>query len=220
MTRGKRALDVVASAVGLVALSPVLAALALLVFAGDGRTPFFRQERVGRRGQRFRIWKFRTMVQGDAPGPMVTAADDPRITPIGRVFRRLKLDELPQLINVLRGEMSLVGPRPEVPRYVARYSPAELPLLECVPGLTDPAALLFRGEEAMLAGSADPEQLYVERIMPAKARVSIEYAGRATLMSDVRVILSTLTTLGRHERRASSPLARAVEDGQTCPGAR
>lgn len=221
MTPAKRAFDVAASAAGVVVLAPVFLLVGLLVVTGDRGSPFFRQERVGRRGVPFRIWKFRTMAQRKGQGgPEVTAADDARITSVGRLLRRLKVDELPQLFNVLRGEMSIVGPRPEVPRFVEQYSPAERALLEFVPGLTDPASLLYHGEEAMLAGAADPERLYVERIMPAKARLSIDYARQATVRSDLRIILATLAMLCRPASRNASPASSPVAADRPFTGVR
>lgn len=195
MIAAKRALDVVVAGVGLLVAAPVLAIVALLVKAGDGGPIFFRQVRVGRHGVPFRIWKFRTMVPEAAEGRQVTAAGDLRVTPIGARLRRLKLDELPQLLNVLTGDMSLVGPRPEVPHFVARYTPEQRKLLDFLPGLTDPATLRFRREEQLLAGAADPDRVYAERIMPEKGRISLEYARRATLRSDLGVVARTLRLL-------------------------
>ncbi len=206
MRPAKRALDVVGAAVALVATAPVMAGIALLVRASDGGPVFFRQVRIGRRGVPFRIWKFRTMTAGEERGgPAVTAADDRRITPLGARLRRLKLDELPQLLNILAGEMSFVGPRPEVPRFVAAYTTAERELLEYTPGLSDPASLEYRSESELLAGADDPERLYLERIMRDKARLSLEYARRATLWSDLGVLAGTLRAIVRH--RATDDVA-------------
>jgi len=214
MTRAKRLLDVAASAAGLLALSPLLLAVAVLV-RRDGGPAFFRQERVGRDGRPFRMWKFRTMVpNAERLGPQLTAAGDPRITPIGRWLRRTKLDELPQLANVLVGEMSLVGPRPEVARYVARYTPEQRAVLALVPGITDPASLHYRGEERLLAAAADPERLYVEQVMPDKIRRNLEYARTATVLGDVAVVLRTLglvagTSAAAPDAAAGRPRASA-----------
>lgn len=198
MTAGKRLLDVTASAAGLVVLAPLFAAIAGAIKL-DGPGPvFFRQQRVGLGGAPFRIWKFRTMVaDAEWVGGALTVGADPRITPVGRVLRRLKLDELPQLLNVLAGEMSLVGPRPEVARYVARYTEAERRVLQLVPGVTDPASLEYRDEAAILAARPDPEKAYVEEIAPHKIRLNLEYAERATRRSDLGVILRTIAHLGR-----------------------
>lgn len=212
MTRGKRALDVVASAAGLVALLPLLAALALAVRA-DGGPAFFRQERIGRDGRPFRLWKFRTMVPDAARlGPPLTSAHDPRVTAVGRWLRRARLDELPQLLNVLAGEMSLVGPRPEVPRYVARYTAEQRAVLALVPGITDPASIAYRDEARLLAAADDPERLYVERIVPDKIRRNLAYAREASVARDVGVLLATLAALLR-PGAAPSPLAGASAAG-------
>jgi lipopolysaccharide/colanic/teichoic acid biosynthesis glycosyltransferase len=158
---------------------------------------FFRQQRVGRGGQLFRIHKFRTM-QVDAPqrGPAVTVGRDLRITRIGHGLRNYRIDELPQLIDVLLGDMSLVGPRPEVPRFVAHY-PAGLreQVLAVRPGITDPASLEHIDEATLLADAADPEREYIERILPHKLSVQAEYAARATLLSDIAVLLRTVRLL-------------------------
>jgi lipopolysaccharide/colanic/teichoic acid biosynthesis glycosyltransferase len=191
-------LDVTASLAGLVLLSPVLAAIAAAIKLDTPGTVFYRQERVGRGGVPFRIWKFRTMVAGAASlGSALTVGDDSRITEVGRLLRRFKLDELPQLANVLTGEMSLVGPRPEVPRYVARYTEAQRQVLDLVPGITDPASIAYRDEAALLAQRADPEAAYVQEIMPDKIRLNLEYAGRASVRSDVGLIWRTIRHLGR-----------------------
>lgn len=196
MTPAKRGFDVVCAALGLVALSPLFAVLAACIKLGDGGPVFFRQQRTGYRGRPFRIWKFRTMVpDAERRGALLTADRDPRITRVGHWLRRTKMDELPQLLNVLAGEMSLVGPRPEVARYVALYTPAQRGVIDIVPGITDPASLAYRDEGRLLAGAPDPERAYVDRIMPDKIRLNLEYAGRATLWTDVAVILNTVRHL-------------------------
>lgn len=193
----KRTFDVVASAIGLVVLSPVLLTLALLVKLSSPGPVFYRAVRVGRFGVPFRLFKFRSMVvNADQIGPAVTGAGDPRVTPVGRFLRRTKLDELPQLINVLRGEMSLVGPRPEDPRYVAIYTDEQRKILNVRPGITSLASVRYRNEEAVLAG-ADWEQHYIEHVLPDKLAVDLEYARSATLWTDVRVIFGTLRSLLR-----------------------
>ncbi len=193
MRLSKRLFDLLASAVGLLLLVPLFALIALLIKLDDGGPVFFRQERVGYRGRPFLMWKFRTMFPGaEKSGGQLTFAGDKRITRAGQFLRRGKLDELPQLINVLRGEMSLVGPRPEVARYVACYSEEQRLVLEQVPGITDPASLKYRHENELLAGSPDPEKLYLDEIMPDKIRRNLEYATRATLVSDIVIILRTL----------------------------
>ncbi len=193
----KRLFDLSVSCVGLLLLSPLLLAIALIVKLDSPGPVFFRQERVGRHGVPFRIHKFRTMV-ADAParGPLLTVGDDARITRSGRWLRRTHLDELPQLIDVLVGDMSLVGPRPEVPRYVARY-PAALRerALSVRPGLTDPSSLLYLDEGDLLARAADPEREYVEVILPRKLQCAADYAARASLRSDIGVLWRTLRLL-------------------------
>jgi lipopolysaccharide/colanic/teichoic acid biosynthesis glycosyltransferase len=193
LRRAKRAFDVVCAGLGVVALAPALALIAALVALDDPGPVFFRQVRVGRGGRTFRMWKFRTMrVDAESLGPQLTVGDDPRITRFGRVLRKLKFDEIPQLLNVLAGDMSLVGPRPEVPRYVGLYTPEQRRVLDLLPGITDPASIRYRDESAVLAKAADPERAYVEEIMPEKIRLNLDYAGRASLASDAAVILRTV----------------------------
>lgn len=193
MRAGKRAMDIFGAATGLVLVSPLLGLIALVILLSAGRPVFFRQVRVGQGGSTFRMWKFRTMVAGADRGPQLTVEGDDRIFAAGHVLRRWKLDELPQLLNVLVGDMTLVGPRPEVPRYVDRYTPRDRAVLDLVPGVTDPASVLYRNEGSILAASADPERLYVQTIMPEKIAINLAYAARATLWTDMTVILSTLT---------------------------
>ncbi|WP_343633350.1 sugar transferase [Roseateles sp.] len=190
----KRLFDILCSGLGLLLLSPLLLAVAAWIKL-DSRGPvMFRQERVGRHGRPFRIHKFRTM-RVDAPklGPQITIGDDARITRSGRWLRASKVDELPQLWDVLRGAMSLVGPRPEVPRYVALYPAALRELVLSVrPGITDPASLSFRNESELLAKAADPEREYVEVVMPMKLNLAADYVRNASLLGDIRLILATL----------------------------
>lgn len=189
----KRTLDVGAAALGLVLLGPLFLVIALAIAIEDGGPVFFRQQRVGRGGELFRVWKFRTMrVDAERTGGQLTVGHDPRITRVGRWLRGGKLDELPQLVNVLRGEMSFVGPRPEVPRYVALYSPEQRAVLDELPGITDPASLRYYDESVVLAKATDPEGLYVSQVMPEKIRLNLEYAARATPMTDLFIVLSTL----------------------------
>jgi lipopolysaccharide/colanic/teichoic acid biosynthesis glycosyltransferase len=197
MTRAKRVMDVCGSVAGIVVLAPLFVlvgiAIALDGRNGGGGSVFFAQERVGLRGTTFRMWKFRTMVaDAERRGAQLTVGADPRITRVGRWLRRLKLDELPQLLNVLRGEMSLVGPRPEVSRFVALYDDAQRAVLELVPGITDPASIRYRDEAAELARAADPERCYIDEIMPEKIRLNLEYATNATPWTDLLVVLSTI----------------------------
>jgi lipopolysaccharide/colanic/teichoic acid biosynthesis glycosyltransferase len=189
---------VAASAAGLVLLAPVFAVAAVAVRLDTPGPVFFRQERVGRSGARFRMWKFRTMVaDAERLGGALTVGEDARITDVGRRLRRYKLDELPQLLNVLAGEMSLVGPRPEVARYVDRYTEVQRRVLDLVPGITDPASIEYRDEARILAERPDPESAYLNEIMPEKIRLNLDYAGRATMRSDLALILRTIAHLGR-----------------------
>lgn len=194
MSMAKRLFDILCAGIGLLLLSPLLAVVAVWVKLDSPGPVMFRQERVGRFGRTFRIHKFRTM-RVDAPklGPQITVGDDARITRSGRWLRASKVDELPQLWDVLRGAMSLVGPRPEVPRYVAMY-PAELRevVLSVRPGITDPASLSFRNESELLARAEDPEREYVEVVMPMKLRLAADYVRNASLGGDIRLILATL----------------------------
>jgi lipopolysaccharide/colanic/teichoic acid biosynthesis glycosyltransferase len=193
----KRLFDLLVAAVALVILSPVLLLVAVRIKLDSPGPVFFRQDRVGRQGRLFRIHKFRTMVV-DAParGPALTADRDPRITRCGDWLRRTRLDELPQLIDVLAGHMSLVGPRPEVPRYVSLYPSAlRERALSVRPGITDPSSLDFLDEGQLLAAAADPEREYIEHILPRKLSAAVDYAARATLWTDVRVIVRTLRLL-------------------------
>lgn len=191
----KRALDIAAAAAGLAATAPLLGAIAIVVRRTSPGPALFRQTRVGRDGKPFEMLKFRTM-RVAAPGevgPQVTAGGDPRITAVGRVLRKTKLDELPELLNVLRGDMSLVGPRPEVPKYVAHYSQEDKASVHSVrPGLTDPATVRFRSEEEILARADDPERAYVEDVLPTKVRMYKDYLEGASLLGDLRILVETL----------------------------
>ena len=192
----KRAFDVLASALGLALLwLPGLVVAALIRWDSPGPV-FFRQERVGRFGRPFRIHKFRTMRVDAEQAGQLTVGADARITRIGAFLRAHRLDELPQLIDVFLGDMSLVGPRPEVPRYVAHY-PAALRdvVLSVRPGITDPASLRFRNESEQLAAAADPEREYIEVILPAKLACAADYAQHASFVTDVGVLLRTLKVL-------------------------
>jgi lipopolysaccharide/colanic/teichoic acid biosynthesis glycosyltransferase len=194
MTRAMRVRDMCAAALGLLVAWPALLAIAAAIRIDDGGPVLFRQERVGHRGRPFRIWKFRTMVVGaDRMGQPLTVGADRRVTRVGRWLRRYKLDELPQLVNVLRGEMRLVGPRPEVPCYVALYSPTERRVLDLVPGITDPASIRYaRESDELPAAAVDAERAYVTRIMPDKIRLNLDYAARATAWSDLSIVFSTV----------------------------
>jgi lipopolysaccharide/colanic/teichoic acid biosynthesis glycosyltransferase len=193
----KRCFDVTAAAAGLLAAGPLLAATALAVKLSSPGPILFRQERVGRQGRMFGLLKFRSMRVGMA-GPQVTAGTDRRVTRVGRVLRRTKLDELPQLLNVLRGELSFVGPRPEVPRYVALYPEADRIFLQRVrPGITDPTTIRFRNEEEILARSTDPERTYIDEVLPTKVRMYREYLEQASFLKDIQVLGATLRVIAR-----------------------
>jgi len=196
---GKRLFDIAVALGGLLVFGLPMIAIALWIRLDSAGPVFFRQARVGRHGRLFRIHKFRTMVaDAAARGPAVTVGADPRITRAGGWLRRSKLDELPQLFDVLAGDMSIVGPRPEVPQYVALYPPAlRERVLSVRPGITDPVSLRHADEGAMLARAADPEREYREVVLPAKLQEAAAYAARATLWSDLGVIGRTLALLLR-----------------------
>lgn len=191
----KRLLDLSVSLTGLILLSPLFALIAIAIKLDSPGPVFFGGRRVGRDGSLFDIHKFRTMVVGAArKGPGITAAGDPRITRVGAVLRRTKLDELPQLINVARGEMSVVGPRPEDPRYVALYTPEQRRVLSVRPGITSPASLRFRHEEELLQGE-DWERVYREEVLPAKLQVELDYLEHRSMWSDLGIIAQTVAAV-------------------------
>ncbi|HAX41538.1 MAG TPA: sugar transferase [Solibacterales bacterium] len=189
----RRAVDIVFSLTGLLVLLPALLAFALLIRLVDGPPVLFSQLRVGTGGRLFRLWKFRTMrVVADDLSPRVTAEGDSRVTRLGGFLRRYKIDEFPQLWNVILGQMSLVGPRPEVPEYVEPEDPVWAELLRSGPGLTDFATLVYRHEESVLAMAADPERAYVESVLPHKLRLDREYLRQQTPWTDLKLIILTL----------------------------
>lgn len=201
----KRGFDAAVALLGLVLLAPLLLAVALLVKLTSRGPVLFRQERVGRGFRPFSIYKFRSMVVG-APeqGGPITVGNDPRITRVGRFLRKTHLDELPQLLNVLKGDMSLVGPRPEVPRYVEMFHDDYEEILRVRPGITDLASIVFRDEPAILGAAADPEREYVERILPEKIRLAKQYIARRSLGFDIRLILTTIWRVAADRLRFSS----------------
>ncbi|MFO1337504.1 MAG: sugar transferase [Burkholderiaceae bacterium] len=204
----KRLFDVLVSLLGLALLALPGLVVALFIKLDSPGPVFFRQERVGRFGRPFRIHKFRTMrVDAERLGGLLTVGADARVTRLGRWLRRTKVDELPQLIDVLYGKMSLVGPRPEVPRYVALY-PADLReiVLAVRPGITDPASVRLANESALLAAAADPEREYVEVILPEKLREAAAYVQQATLASDLRLLGRTVRLLMSHQPPADQPI--------------
>lgn len=189
----KRSFDVFGSALGILLFLPVGIVVALLIKLSDGGPVFFSQTRVGQFGRPFRIWKFRSMVvNAEQKGVAVTSGTDRRITTIGRFLRRTKLDEVPQLWNVLIGEMSFVGPRPEVPRYVEHYTEQQRRVLDLRPGITDIASVAFRNEEEILRGTRDVETFYLRHCMPAKIEMNLAYARKASFVRDLWVLLQTL----------------------------
>ncbi len=194
----KRLVDLVGSAAGLSLFSPVLLVIAAAVALSSPGPFIFKQERLGRDGRPFVMYKFRTMrLSRDGSGSQVTAAGDSRVTVLGRFLRRYKLDEFPQLLNVLKGDMSLVGPRPEVERY-ARWYPAEYTrILSVRPGITDFASLAFRNEEQVLARSSEPERTYVAEILPAKIKLYLQYLEQRSLKTDFVILMRTVGSVLR-----------------------
>jgi lipopolysaccharide/colanic/teichoic acid biosynthesis glycosyltransferase len=196
----KRLLDISLSLVALIVLLPILPILALAIIVSDGFPIFFRQKRVGRGGREFVIYKFRTMyIRKHSSDSLITVRADVRIFPAGRYLRKFKIDELPQLFNVLIGNMSFVGPRPEVPFYVAKYTREQRKVLELQPGMTDVATLEFMNEEGMLAGSDDPNRFYLEYCLPRKIALNLEYAKNASFVSDIVVVFKTLFSILGHK---------------------
>ncbi|KAA1425342.1 sugar transferase [Mumia zhuanghuii] len=193
----RRLVEAVMALALLAALAPLLILIGVIVRIESGRPVIFRQVRVGRDGREFEILKFRTMrPEGGTAEGAVTVAGDPRITVVGGVLRRTKLDELPQLVNVLRGDMAFVGPRPELPRYVALW-PDELrwEILSVAPGITDPASIAFRDEPALLAQQREPERYYREIVLPQKATMYAEYVRGRCLRTDLRIVARTVEAL-------------------------
>jgi lipopolysaccharide/colanic/teichoic acid biosynthesis glycosyltransferase len=204
MGKGKRLFDLVTASGALVLFSPLFAAIAAAIKLDDGGPVFFRQVRVGRQGGHFRIWKFRTMVaDAERRGRQLTTSVDPRVTRVGRWLRRSKLDEIPQFINVVTGDMSLVGPRPEVPRYVELSDPDALRILELVPGIFHAAWLEFPNEADLLARADDPECYYLRKLLPEKYRINLEYAATTNVLRDIGLILRTLCAIPGADRPTS-----------------
>ena len=208
----QRLFDVVCSAAGLVFLVPVFAGLALAILCDDGGPVFFTQVRVGRNGRPFRIWKFRTMRAGSR-GSAITASGDARVTRAGAVLRRFKLDELPQLFNVLKGDMSLVGPRPEVPEHVQLEAPVWQAVLQVRPGITDLASLLYRDEEKILGASQDPNTFYRESVLPQKLLLNLAYLRSRSFRQDLRLILMTIRYSSLPGRFDADAVRKAFETG-------
>jgi lipopolysaccharide/colanic/teichoic acid biosynthesis glycosyltransferase len=210
LSPGKRSMDLLASTAGLIFAFPLIAAIGALIVLSSGRPMFFRQWRLGRDGQKFQLLKFRTMAATAITNELgVTRGGDTRITPVGRWLRKWKLDELPQLLNVIRGEMTLVGPRPDLEEFWVLASANDKAVLVLTPGITGAASLAFCDEEQLLA-AVPPGRLigfYVEELLPQKARLDLDYAGRATFGSDCDILLRTLF-LPLTRRRAPEVRAR------------
>lgn len=192
----KRLFDIVCAALGLLILSPVLLVCALLVGLTSPGGVLFRQERIGKDGVPFTIYKFRSMRKDNA-GLKISTSRDTRITPVGRVLRKTKLDELPQLWNVLKGDMSFVGPRPEVREYTDLYTPEQRQVLMVRPGITGLASIRYRNENELLTASSDPNRTYIEEVMPAKLALDLKYIPRACVSYDIKLIWETLVTVVR-----------------------
>jgi len=188
----KRAFDILLSLLGLILVAPILLIAGLLIKIDSKGPVFFKQERVGKDFRPFMIWKFRTMVHDQNNGPLITTRDDKRITRIGGYLRRYKIDELPQLVNVLKGDMSFVGPRPEVKKYVDLFESDFRKILTIRPGITDPASIRYSNEEAILSSSPDYEEVYITRILPDKLRLSLEYVKNHNIIKDILLILKTI----------------------------
>lgn len=192
----KRLFDIIFSFFGLLFLFPVLLIIAILIKIESKGPVFFRQVRVGKDNTDFKIFKFRTMYIGSDKKGLLTIGDrDPRVTKVGFILRKYKLDELPQLINVLVGEMSFVGPRPEVRKYVNMYSENELRVVSIKPGITDYASIIFRDETELLKQANDSEKFYIEEIMPKKLQLNLKYIKDASLFTDLKIIFKTISTI-------------------------
>ncbi|WP_243112511.1 MULTISPECIES: sugar transferase [Acutalibacteraceae] len=192
----KRAGDIMASLVILLVLSPILLLLALAVKLDSPGPVFYRQIRVGRYDRDFKIFKFRTMVQdADKIGPAVTTGGDERITRVGKLIRRCRLDEFSQLLNVLNGTMSLVGPRPEVRRYVEAYTPEGMATLLIRPGITAPSSIAFKDEDRLLVSSGDPDRIYIEQILPPKTELNLQYLRGISVAADMKIMVRTIAAV-------------------------
>lgn len=189
----KRIFDFICSTLGLIVLSPVLIAIVIKIKTGSDGPVFFKQIRVGEKNKEFKILKFRTMVvDAEKLGRQITVGNDSRITKIGAFLRKYKLDELPQLINVFKGDMSLVGPRPEVPRYVEMYNEEQRKVLDVRPGITDLASIRYRDENDLLGEAENPDDFYINTIMPDKLALNLEYINNNNVFLDIYIILKTI----------------------------
>lgn len=195
----KRSFDVISSGLGLLALSPLFAVVALWIKADSKGPVFYRQTRVGKGNRDFRLFKFRSMrPDSDKLGLITVGGRDPRVTRSGYYIRKYKLDELPQLINVFLGDMSLVGPRPEVRKYVDMYTREQMRVLDVRPGITSLASIRYRNENDVLAAADDPDRAYVEQVMPDKLAIDLEYVPKANLLTDIGIIFRTIFSIVRH----------------------
>ena len=190
-----RLFDILLAMILLMASLPLWIIIMVLILIFSPGNPFFRHTRVGRGGHEFKLIKFRTMIRSQPEDLCITVKGDRRVTGIGRILRKTKLDEVPQLLNILAGDMAFVGPRPEAPRFVADYTPEQRKILEYRPGLVDPATLKYRHEERILAEYPDPQKAYLEKVLPDKLKVSLDYQQKRGFRSDLMVILRTLTAL-------------------------
>ena len=189
----KRIFDITASGLGIIVLSPILIVIALIIKKESDGPVFFKQIRVGEKGRNFEILKYRTMVvDAEKMGRQITVGNDNRITKIGGFLRKYKLDDLPQLINVFKGDMSLVGPRPEVPRYVEMYNEEQRKVLDVKPGITDLASIRYRDENELLGTAEDPDDMYINTIMPDKLALNLEYINKSNVFFDIYIILKTI----------------------------
>ncbi len=194
----KRTFDLIASSLGLLLLSPLFLMLAIWIKIDSEGPVFYRQVRVGKGNRDFRLFKFRSMrVGSDRKGLITVGGRDPRVTRSGYYIRKYKLDELPQLINVFTGDMSLVGPRPEVRKYVDLYTPEQMHVLDVRPGITDPASIRYRNENELLEQAEDPDRYYIEVIMPDKLRLNLEYVAKHSFWSDIGLIFKTFEEIIR-----------------------
>lgn len=195
----KRLFDIIASGLGLIALSPLFAVLAIWIKIDSKGPVFYRQIRVGKDNKDFRLFKFRSMrPNSDKLGLITVGGHDPRVTRSGYYIRKYKLDEFPQLINVFKGDMSLVGPRPEVRKYVNLYTHEQIKVLNVKPGITSLASIRYRNENELLATAEDPDKCYIERIMPDKLSIDLEYVSKATVWTDIKLIISTFKEIITH----------------------
>lgn len=189
----KRVFDIIASGLGIIVLSPVLIIIAFIIKKESDGPVFFKQIRVGQKGGKFEIFKYRTMVvNAEKLGRQITVGNDSRITKIGGFLRKYKLDELPQLINVFKGDMSLVGPRPEVPKYVEMYTEEQKKVLEVKPGITDLASIRYKDENELLGTAEDPDDMYINTIMPDKLSLNLEYIDKSNVFLDIYIIIKTI----------------------------